>query len=274
MSSWELKVVSFVLPKDGASESECEDAFAFDVMKRRFALADGATEAFDARAWARLLVDGWAASEENSLLAAEEFVAWLAAEGERLNETWTGRKMSWYGEEKSRAGSFATFVAVEFEEKEDKLNWRAIALGDACLVRCRDGRVCASFPIQDAAEFNTMPFLAPSCAKEFGLEQISARVRIESAIIVAGEVFYLLSDAIAAWFLKTNTENFSLAETFDELLRASKHDELTQFLRAEKLAGHLKDDDIGIIRISPIANSQNKTSEQSTIRKPHSAIEL
>ena len=46
---WELQTRQLLLPKLGHELSECEDAIAIDAERWRFAVADGATEAFDAR---------------------------------------------------------------------------------------------------------------------------------------------------------------------------------------------------------------------------------
>src|SRR5213595_4216875 len=72
-----LQVQQFLLPKDGAEASECEDAIGVNMAAGRFAVADGATEAFDARSWAQLLAEGWVACEP-ATLTTEAFGAWVA----------------------------------------------------------------------------------------------------------------------------------------------------------------------------------------------------
>src|SRR5437763_458503 len=56
---WRVESSLFVLPKGGAGVEECEDAAAASEEALAFAVADGATEAFDARRWARRLAEGW-----------------------------------------------------------------------------------------------------------------------------------------------------------------------------------------------------------------------
>ena len=59
MSTWQIKTRQFLLPKSGYQLSECEDAIGINAETCRFAIADGATEAFDAQSWARRLAHSW-----------------------------------------------------------------------------------------------------------------------------------------------------------------------------------------------------------------------
>src|SRR5438874_11438353 len=103
MTAARFQVQQFLLPKDGAQELECEDAIGINRAAGRFAVADGATEAFDARSWARLLAEGWVVSAAPAL-TPEAFGAWVAGQGTALHGAWEGRRLSWYEEEKERRG--------------------------------------------------------------------------------------------------------------------------------------------------------------------------
>src|SRR5947209_20302168 len=109
-----LQVNQFLLPKEGAQASECEDAIGVNAAAGRFAVADGATEAFDARSWAQQLAHGWVAAEP-PLLTRAAFGAWVTEEGTALHGSWQGRALPWYAEEKARRGSVAAFVGVLLE---------------------------------------------------------------------------------------------------------------------------------------------------------------
>src|SRR5215204_4472058 len=101
------------MPKLDHEVSECEDVIASNPLTSRFAIADGATEAFDARNWAERLAQHWVRNQ--SALTREEFREWVAAEGRELHDSWKSLSLSWYSEEKARTGSFAAFVGVEFD---------------------------------------------------------------------------------------------------------------------------------------------------------------
>src|SRR3712207_4085796 len=161
MTAWRVQTRHFVLPKGGSAAEECEDAVAFDAGCLRFAVADGATEAFDARRWAARLAKEWVGAVRAPLTAGE-FGPWLKEQGEWLHASWEGRKLPWYAEEKRRAGSYAAFVGLRLEASGKRMGWRAVALGDSCLVQRRGGEVLSAFPLSRQDEFNSTPPLVPS----------------------------------------------------------------------------------------------------------------
>lgn len=240
-----IRASHFIMPKEGASPEECEDAVGVDAGAGRFALADGATEAFDAGSWARALAGGWVRAAP---LTVVEFKAWVAEEGKRLQEGWAGRELPWYAEEKARGGSYAAFVGLSLGEGGGGLRWRAIALGDACVVQRRGGRIEAAMPLSRAEEFNSCPALVPS--RGAALEAALARAVTAGGGAEAGDTFLLLSDAAAAWFFGLFAERAPLLEEFDSRLAASDNEALAGLFRRERGAGRIKDDDVAVVRVT------------------------
>jgi hypothetical protein len=237
---WELRRQQILLPKSGFEPSECEDFIGVDEQNCRFAVADGATEAFDARSWAERLAGNWVRSD--SALTVESFNDWIAAEGVELHATWNQLTLPWYAEEKAQKGSFAAFVGVEFDLAAEVPSWKAIALGDACLFHCRDGKLLKSLPLSDAASFNSAPLLI---ASDPALYRSSAHALvIDSGACQNNDVLFLLSDAVAAWYLERfETSDFSrVVESDDDAARAA-------FFETERQAGRMKNDDIAVIRL-------------------------
>ena len=237
---WDLQLRQLLLTKLGQEASECEDFLAADPQTCRFAVADGATEAFDARSWAERLALRWVQRE--STLTLEEFRQWVAAEGRELQDSWNSLKLSWYSEEKARAGSFAAFVGVELDLNFDLPSWKAIALGDACLLHCRRGTLIKGLPLSRSESFNTAPILV---ASDSSLHESSmTSVVIDSGSCESGDVLLLMSDAVASWYLQ-RLENGSAENLFD----TKCDEELKQFFDDERLAGRIRNDDLAIIRI-------------------------
>jgi hypothetical protein len=238
---WDLQLRQLLLTKLGQEVSECEDSLAVDIETCRFAVADGATEAFDARKWAERLAQNWVQRE--STLTLQEFRQWVAAEGRELQESWNGLSLSWYSEEKARAGSFAAFVGVELDLETDLPSWKAIALGDACLLHCRNGALVKGLPLSRSENFNTAPILV---ASDSTLHESSMRsVVIDSGSCESGDVLLLMSDAAAAWYLKRLENGSSAGDLFD----TKCDEELSRFFDDERLAGRIRNDDLAIIRI-------------------------
>ena len=238
----DLQLRQLLLPKLGQEVSECEDVIAVDTEKCRFAVADGATEAFDARKWAERLAQQWVRRE--STLTAEEFRDWVAAEGRELHDSWNGLNLSWYAETKARTGSFAAFVGVELNLKVELPCWKAIALGDTCLLHRRGDVLVKSLPLARSESFNNAPILV---ASNSALHESSMKsVVIDSGNCESGDVLLLMSDAVASWYLQC-FENDDLAA--EDCFFTRPDNELIDFFDQERLAGRIRNDDLAIVRI-------------------------
>ena len=237
---WELRTQQILLPKSDFEASECEDSIGVDEQNCRFAIADGATEAFDARNWAERLAQHWVQSE--SALTAETFHEWVASEAVELHSSWKQLTLPWYAEEKARKGSFAAFVGVELDLRTDAPEWKAIALGDACLLHCRDGALIKSLPLSNSASFNSAPMLVASDPAIY--KTTEQALTIDSGRCQNGDVLLLASDAAAAWYL----ERFE-QQNFADVFQTHDIEALAQFFENERDAGRIRNDDIAIVRL-------------------------
>ena len=123
-----LKVSALVVPKNGSTVRECEDSVGVGRSRMRFCVADGATEAFDSRYWARLLTKCWSLGAD-AVLSPRQFGEWLPIVGDRFDSRWEGKHLPWYSEEKSRGGAFAAFAALAFESDGPTLRWTGCGAG-------------------------------------------------------------------------------------------------------------------------------------------------
>ncbi|HWF87450.1 MAG TPA: hypothetical protein VN659_01405 [Pyrinomonadaceae bacterium] len=238
-ATWDLQLRQLLLPKLDHDASECEDAIAFDAHTARFALTDGATEAFHAQQWARNLAEHWVRNE--ATLTLNDFRKWVADEGRELHDSWNGLTLSWYSEEKARNGSFAAFVGVELDL--DGPSWKAIALGDSCLLHCRGAELLKSLPLTRSELFNSTPVLVASNAKLH--DSTMPSVVIESGSCENGDVLLLMSDAAASWCL----QRFENGDFDADFLTARTDEELNRFFDDERQAGRIRNDDLAIMRI-------------------------
>ncbi len=228
---------SFWIQKRGNLLKEYEDAACpresrkYEQSCVRLAVADGATESVFAKRWAKQLVD---AVGNDELLPSNlsEGVARLRAEWHK----WlAGETIPWYAEEKARQGAFAALVALEFtavesvrppEEKRlagwywfdlsswfccrglagtaeesdgvQEGNWHAAAVGDSCLFHVRGENVLERFPLDNPEAFDNRPFLLSSV----GADEKCLNEKNLKGTWKSGDNFYLMTDALACWFLK------------------------------------------------------------------------
>lgn len=239
-ASWELQTQQILLPKSGFDASECEDSIGIDEQNCRFAVVDGATEAFDARNWAERLAQNWVSSD--SALTAETFHEWVANEGLELHASWKHLKLPWYAEEKARKGSFAAFVGLELDLRTDAPSWKTIALGDACLLHCRDGALIKSLPLSNSASFNSAPVLVASDPAIYKTTEQS--LVIDSGCCENGDVLLLASDAAAAWFLERFEQN-----NFCDVFKCYGIEAVGEFFENQRHAGRIRNDDIAVLRL-------------------------
>jgi hypothetical protein len=196
------------LPKRGNTPAEYEDAYTLVDGQSvdgvfRCAVADGATEASYSRQWARALVRAFGAGT----LGAANFVD----DVERLRATWQRaferhsrrRPMPWYAEQKASLGAFAALVGLDLRDDPatGKPGWSAVAVGDCNLFLMRGGELSMAFPLTRADQFGGGPFLIGSNrpAEE---DPLPRRVQHASGELAPGDTFHLMSDALAAWFLR------------------------------------------------------------------------
>lgn len=182
-------------PKAGHAPDENEDAAAADLG--RAAVADGASEGWQSGPWARAV----AAAFVRSSPTPATFADWLTAVRSDAAPVAgaPGPPRSWYAEAKAEQGAFATLLGVTFEDAPaDGVKWRAVAVGDSCLFQVRGGALVARFPIESAADFSNRPGLIGSKPAAGGPDPAWFAGRAEP-----GDRFYLLTDALAEWFLRS-----------------------------------------------------------------------
>jgi hypothetical protein len=255
-------VSTFWAPKRGAPANEYEDASCIgpdDVndgevvaASLRIAVADGATESLLAGRWASALVRAFAQSHRGFTAtykqvagAWPDIVASYCAEREDR-----GVPIQWYEQPGLQRGAYATLLVAEFS---DGLNdgrartWRALAVGDSCIFQVRDEALYTSFPISSSSQFSSSPALVSSRAQDPNL--IRRHMQRHRGDWQPGDGFYLMTDAIAAWFLRAKEGGFRPWETLRDLGTTDTRWSFEDWV-AEHRAGHeMRDDDTTLVRL-------------------------
>ena len=246
----EMLAETFWIQKAGCSENEYEDAACTtseapaSVHGFRAAIADGATDSSFSGRWAQLLTRRFV--EHDGSVDDLEF---LLPEIQRL---WAAevdqRELPWYAAEKAEVGAFASLLGIAFNAAEDGHDgWRAVAVGDSCLVHVRRNEVViARFPIAESSLFTASPFLIAS--RPGRNVNLGDHVRVIEGDIQPEDTFYLMTDALACWFISAEEAGGTPWSVLKDLNTADGEvfAELVTRLRAESA---LKNDDCTLVRI-------------------------
>jgi hypothetical protein len=184
---------SLALPKRGNSAEEYEDALASNDQRGRYAIADGASESSYASVWARLLVSAFVNAATADLA---HWAAWLPSLQQRWAAQVGNAALPWFAEIKLQQGAFATFLGVAVQDRR----WQAVAVGDSCLFQTRSGRLHQAFPLVCSDDFGTTPWLVGS--RGCDAEDVEKRTRRAEGDWHPGDRLWLMTDALAKWFLE------------------------------------------------------------------------
>jgi len=229
------------LPKQGHTESECEDAWVADPAAGRFAVADGASESAFAGLWARLLAEGFRAASRPRRLTD-----WLGPARRAWSAAVSGLELPWYAEIKRDEGAFATFLGLSIRRPRPGRppRWGAVAVGDSCLIRVRKDGALRAFPLSCSADFGNQPALLRS---RVGLDPVPRRC---SGSLRPGDRLFLMTDALAQWFLGRHEEGERPWEALAPLLSAPRPEAaFAAWVEERRGAGMLRDDDVTLLSL-------------------------
>jgi len=247
----------FWVPKHGNTHEEYEDAFwpdgvgaIRDVPNFRCAVADGATETSFSAAWASLLTRRWC--EER--IGLRRFLRSLPELADQWRREVGDAPLPWYAEEKVRAGAFSSLLGLVLHDvtagRDWPSRWEAVAIGDSCLFQLRGDRLITTFPLAHSEDFNSRPFLLGSASPD--AEEIGQHLSILGGEFRVGDVFYLMTDALACWFLRLHEEEGSAVEFIADIREQKRFAGFVQEWRAERDAEgrpYLRNDDVTLLRL-------------------------
>jgi hypothetical protein len=248
---------TYWVPKAGNSEAEYEDAFYperhSDPKGRvfRFAMADGSSEGMLSGPWAKILVrsfyrtpqrPGRASARLVVARACDSWETWKAAYLRR--RSLAGKPVQWWEEEGLSVGPFATLLGVAFilREGSGTGRWDAVAMGDTCFFVVRGGRLTTSFPVADSSGFGSRPvLLSGKLARNAGS---GSAMRDARGSFSTGDSLYLMTDALAAWFLKEAEAGGRPWEALDGL--EGREEEFLRLVDCLRKSGKTRNDDVTV----------------------------
>ncbi len=230
------------VPKRGYTAEECEDAWAAAAAAGRFAVSDGASESAFAGLWARLLVEGFLKAKR-----PRDMAGWLGEARRQWSAAVMGLELPWYAEMKRAEGSYATLLGLHMRPARGNRpgRWRAVAVGDSCLVRVRADGAVRAFPLKGSAEFDNQPRLIRSRG------EMPEGTRYASGSLAPGDRLLLMTDALAQWFLRTCEDGGCPWEEIAGLFGAETAEAaFAAWVEDRRSGGALRDDDVTLLVVA------------------------
>ena len=247
------------LPKEGNTLLEYEDALypkitgSYEKEHVIVAISDGASESMLSGTWAEFLVR-LCCKKSSYFENFEVFVdrscrgwkLWMKAHIKMRERNL--KPIQWYEEPGLISGAFASLLCLKLYDKNDtETNWEVIALGDSCLFQVRDNELITSFPIARSSQFDNRPYLLSSNPTHN--TYVSKNAKRLTGQWRKNDSFFLMTDALAAWFLKQvedgETPWISILDP-DASRYIQTLEELVKYLRKR---GTIRNDDVSVIRL-------------------------
>ncbi len=236
---------SFCVPKRDSSALEYEDAAAAAPGLNTFAIADGATDSSFAGLWAQLLVDEFVRAP------ASDWRSWLPPLQQRWEERVGKQPLPWYAEAKLRQGAFATFLGVVIDNANGQGGkcWHGVAVGDCCLFQIRQQNLHGVFPNYCSDDFNNNPSLVGSRMPAQMLVD-KKRLQTHTSAWQDGDQLWLMTDALAKWFLVQQEADQNPWATVDRVLRTASSQDFAAWIDALRHAREIRDDDVTLLAVN------------------------
>ncbi len=173
--------------------------------------------------------------------------------GARWRELLLTRTLPWYAQEKAAQGSHAAFTCVRLVPlavqpskrrlffQKTAYKWEAAAVGDVCVFIVGDDGLIDVFPIGHAAEFDNTPSLISSL---HGGDD--AQIVTKSGELRQGDTVFLLSDALAEWFLRSCESGLSPWKTLSKIKSEAA---FGLFIKGLRETRQMKNDDATLMAI-------------------------
>jgi len=216
-----------------------EDAYVFSADGQRLALSDGASESYDSRLWANLLVRKFA---EDPHFDPE----WMEAAVSAYHREHDFAAMSWSQQLAFERGCFATLLAIEHDATARRAT--LFGVGDSVAVLVVGREVVRAWPLDHPDRFKERPTLLSTLREHNGFTQTpefdaAARINLDLESF-PNPTLLCMTDALGEWTLRMAGEQ---PERLSELIAIRSEEELTTLVVAERAAKRMRIDDSTLV---------------------------
>ena len=258
----------FILPKTGGLMFECQDRYALNAKRGRYAVADGTAGSFVPTPWARILTKNFV-ERGGDFASEEEFKSWLVTCSQQwhmwMKQRWVPTMQALRARNGDKPGDWsnniyqgaeATLIGCSImpgNPMRKKLPAiQVFAIGDSefflfrphpeygwILVKC--------FPYTELHQFGSHPNTLMTLPQEDLLYGAWAHFQKISINALAGDRIILASSTIARWLLRQVEQHTDLWVPF---LNVSDPKDFEYGMRQELYAGRIEDDDLTVVSIT------------------------
>jgi hypothetical protein len=238
------------VPKDVLYPESNEDNFEIDLATGRVAISDGASESFDSRTWAHLLVSEFVRNPAVN-------VEWLENVILEYSKQYDLAALSWSKQASFDRGSFATLVGLEYFQEKNTIDITTI--GDSMCAFIEESVLRKTFPYSSFEEFKQRPELL--CTKiennEFFQDNTVCKKHVTSLTVYPEKETHLLlmTDALAEWALRQEAEG---GPKWGELLNIRSQKDLEELVLLEREEKKMRIDDVTLVVLEPFGDDADE----------------
>lgn len=223
--------------KDSQQSDLNEDAFDKGIDGTTYAVSDGASESYDSRTWAKLLVEKFI---EDSEFNSE----WVISAQKEYESNVDFQSLSWSKQLAFQRGSFATLLGLNFSKNIAHI----FSIGDSLAVHIRRNSYLDSYPFHQPEQFDSRPELLSTIAQLNIFTEESQFIFADHSIqwkLEKDDLIYMMTDAVGQWFLRELNSEKSSIKILSEVTNIEEFLHLITTLRSER---RVKVDDSTMLR--------------------------
>lgn len=230
------------IAKDNENPSHNEDAYEFSLKEKRIAISDGATNSFDSKSWANIIVKKFVSNPELNK-------SWIIDAIREYNLLHDYSTLSWSKQAAFERGSFASLIGVELLEKQLTVT----SFGDSIAILLDGNNFIDSFPYIISEDFNKHPELIATFLKyntffekDIDLSKYQKNWCINN---FNKPILICMTDAFGQWALRNKEKD---SDKWDVICNIRTQEDLDILVENERLSKDMKVDDTTLIIIDLI----------------------
>lgn len=275
-------IKSFITAKIGSPMSLCDDHYAYNLDKLKFAISDGASCNLASRIYSRLLVDNFYEHGANMFtddICNKMCDIWRTETDQMINLL--GNPYFLRGMFDSRKEAAATFVGMEItKDSNNNVIWNSYVIGDSVLIFIPKGKLTPSILFTtnkkerlpnytDKVVFDNSPLAAHPYNSQTWRNQVW---NSEKMFLLEG-TYLFMTDALAEWFIVSKHD--SVENKFKQIISLESYEDFIFFIKDERNrkmednSSPLHDDDVTllILNIDDTSTIFNRGSISELVRE-------